>query len=462
MTWREVVMAIWDNATASANCPTCGDSLRYDTSIKRSVCRSCGNVYEPGTLNFTGKFKFADTAPASEAEENKKEYVCGSCGAVVVTNENTSATFCAFCGSPSLVIRRLTREFRPDYVIPFKIDEKQAEEKVKTWLKENKKIKSVFRRKASTGKLTGIYIPFWLLNAECHANVSGLGFLTESYTGRAVYSFTREFIFRVKNVPFDGCIGISNFLMNSIEPFEFNELKQYDDGYLPGYFAYRYDRNALQMTDIIDIRLSDYAKQAGEMFVKSKSMESDTKYDDALADASDSYIKDLSQSYALLPVWFMTLKYKGDEYYIAINGQTGKVGGDVPEIKGSGTASYFKNVVLKTAPWVAAMVSIWVLTWYVAQALTPNVFLQREIFVLESVIMSGLVLYIEEKYRRALYSVEYTPGSRVMNKTNVSDYYDYSYSPKMVDKQDKLVGFQVRKLEGRGRDAHYSDWNWIT
>ena len=34
--------------------------------------------------------------------------------------------------------------------------------------------------------------------------------------------------------------------------------------------------------------------------------------------------------YMMLPVWFMTYKYKGDMYEFAINGQTGKIAGTPP------------------------------------------------------------------------------------------------------------------------------------
>ena len=34
--------------------------------------------------------------------------------------------------------------------------------------------------------------------------------------------------------------------------------------------------------------------------------------------------------YALLPVWFMTSRYKGKAYSFAINGQTGKMSGKLP------------------------------------------------------------------------------------------------------------------------------------
>ena len=39
-------------------------------------------------------------------------------------------------------------------------------------------------------------------------------------------------------------------------------------------------------------------------------------------------------SYALLPVWMLHTKWQDKDYYFAMNGQTGKLVGDLPTSKG--------------------------------------------------------------------------------------------------------------------------------
>ena len=51
----------------------------------------------------------------------------------------------------------------------------------------------------------------------------------------------------------------------------------------------------------------------------------------SLSVMNESYfIQRTDWRYILLPVWFMTYKYKGKVYEFAMNGQTGKFVGDLP------------------------------------------------------------------------------------------------------------------------------------
>ena len=141
-------MAIWDKPakgggpgssdtqTFSANaakCPNCGSNVIYDSVRGELICNNCGGRFDPATLDKVGAFGFVNpekdydgTIGISGDDANRVEIVCNSCGAQIVTDKNTASTFCAFCGSPALVTRRLTREFKPDYIIPFKFDKEKA------------------------------------------------------------------------------------------------------------------------------------------------------------------------------------------------------------------------------------------------------------------------------------------------------------------------------------------------
>lgn len=467
MKWS-YLMAIWDTAATKAlNCPTCGDALKFDSAIKASVCRSCGNVYEAGTLNITGKLKFVDVDEASEEEENKREYVCGSCGATVVTNENTALTYCAFCGSPSVMGRRLAKEFRPDYMIPFKVEKDEAVRIFTNWVKnENKYTPGDLLSQKTIKKITGLYVPFWLINADCYANVAGLGYVQDDPTQRAVFNFKRKVLFKVKNVPFDGSFKISNFLMNSIEPFDFSELVNYDDTYLPGYYADRYDRNALDLTEVIDIRISQYAKQAGELAAKAKLGDEHKIYNKVEADASESYIKNLSQRYALLPLWFLNYEYKGESYQIAINGQTGKISGELPTTK----KKRWLETIKATTPWVMGVIGsvlmflICTILGVIAQGNKFDALSQLSYIIF----YGGILLSISfigvcaRKVILAYKNVEYESYNPLKGAPDLYEYFDSSFKPEIVESSDEYMGVQFRTLESsdNGRGQKLSDWMW--
>ena len=105
--------------THSYKCPHCGGNLVYSVEEQLLVCSFCGNGITAEKLSLLSRINPPDQGEADE-DEDRQEITCNSCGAKIIADKNTSATFCAFCGSPSLVTQRLTKRFRPDYVIPFK------------------------------------------------------------------------------------------------------------------------------------------------------------------------------------------------------------------------------------------------------------------------------------------------------------------------------------------------------
>ena len=321
MTWKNEDINI--NGTSSAKCPNCGASVFYNEKLGKLFCAMCGGLYDPESMKSAGRIENRDTADAGSEEDNKQEFVCDSCGAAVVTDYNTSATFCAFCGSPTLINRRLSRAFRPDVLIPFKISKEEAIANYLKWAKTQKGVPKRFTSEAVLSKITGYYIPFWLIDADCKSEVSGTGqkFKDENIEN---YEIDRTLVYNVRRVPFDGCKKISNTLMEAIEPYDYKEIKDYNDMYLPGFFAQRYDLSALDMMDIIRIRLDNYA----EGIVKRLSAK---EYDYFKAvGVRGAYSDNYSQLYALMPVWFLNIEYEGAMYSIAVNGQTGKASGSLP------------------------------------------------------------------------------------------------------------------------------------
>lgn len=328
-------------STGSAKCPNCAANIFFNEKIGKLVCNSCGGLYEPESLNPSGRIENRDTAIAGEEEENKQEFVCDSCGATVVTDYNTAATFCAFCGSATLIKKRLSKSFRPDLIIPFKVSKEEAIENFKKWAMPYKGIPKEFLAESTLEKITGCYVPFWLLDADCHAEVAGSGVVKNNDKIVQRFIVDRSIDFEVRKVPFDGCQRIPNLLMEAIEPFDYSDLRPYNDMYLPGFYAQRYDKSALDMLDIIKIRFNAYAEGLVEHFVAGE-------YDEVNVDCKGSYADNFSQKYALFPVWFLNIKYDGDVYSIAVNGQTGEASGNLPIKK----SRVHLHAALETVQWV--------------------------------------------------------------------------------------------------------------
>ena len=354
-------MAIWDNPAANAGrfgastktfsansskCPNCASNLVFEASHGALICRNCGGLFDPETLDKVGSFglvnpekNYDGTITVSQEDEARQEIVCNSCGAEIVTDKNTSATFCAFCGSPALVTRRLTREFKPDYIIPFKFDKEKAISLFEEHCASIPHLPKDFKSKKVLAKMTGLYVPTWIISTEVECNVCGKGnmgkMVDSAYSEQHQSTFGNyakltygKVRFRLKNVPFDGEIKIANRLMAAAEPFDYSELIRFRPEFLQGFFAEKYDELPLDMTDRIYKRLDKYSLQVCD--------EISFGYDDFVpeADASMTRYHNQDIKYALLPCWFLSLDYDGRNYQYIVNGQTGKVSGEFPYAKG--------------------------------------------------------------------------------------------------------------------------------
>ncbi|MCR5286714.1 MAG: hypothetical protein K6D93_02080 [Saccharofermentans sp.] len=363
-------------------CPNCSGNLKFDPDTQKLGCDFCGASFDPSL--FEAKIDelvtdapapaATETQPAGPAEQvttevsealgpsdevkpgehqtnvnegEQVEFVCNSCGARVVTDKNTSATFCAFCGSPAMVGQRLTNEFRPQYMIPFKVSRQKAEEAFLKWAGRGKWTPFGFVSKENVKKLTGLYVPFWLFNIKAHIDVEGTA-EDVSYSGdkqiTAHYEIKRMGDVEWKNIPLDGETRIDDKLMEAIEPFNFANMIPYDYDYIPGFYADRYDQDAQALAK----RATDRGIAGMDQVIK-KSI--GKKYDRHKITRNRSTITSMAANYALLPVWFMSYKYHNQMYYFAMNGQTGEVAGKVPVSTVKKTAFFF--IVLAIAAVVA-------------------------------------------------------------------------------------------------------------
>ena len=336
-----------DSMADTLKCPNCGSNLTLNADTGLLDCPNCGSSFDPQKLAVTVEELEAKQAeptdpsqapaqPEAQAQAQgeaqpqgapeQTEFVCNACGAKLVTDSHTAATFCAFCGSPALVGKRLTEQFQPQYMIPFKYSRKSAEEAFIQWAGKGKWTPFGFVSKKNVQKMTGLYVPFWLFNIN--ATIDAKGTATKShYRGDdeivESFNFERKAQLYWNNVPLDGETRIDDALMEAIEPFDFRALMPYDYRYLPGFYADRYDQTPQDLSGRATKRGIDGINQALNSSLKGT-------YDKFTIKENLSRIDSMEANYALLPVWFLSYKYRNKYYYFAMNGQTGEVAGQVP------------------------------------------------------------------------------------------------------------------------------------
>lgn len=308
-------------SSKDSKCPSCGGKLVFDPVGQVLKCGFCGNTYTPEKLELLNLLPDIDKGAADEKEDDKCAIVCDNCGAELITDKNTSATCCSFCGSPAIITKRLTKQFRPDYIIPFKITKEEAKEKFIEFAKGKKYVPRDYFNKSNLNNIQGIYVPFWIMSSRCKVSARGDG-LKQRTVYKDKYQLMSDFDVKYNNVPFDGSLEIADGLMEAIEPFDISQRVEFNSSYLQGFYAQKFNLTSDNLCDRILLRMQEYGRETAAM--------SFSGYDSIKFGACGVKPYDLEHTYALYPVWFLNYKYDNKNYMIAVNGQTGKTDGYLP------------------------------------------------------------------------------------------------------------------------------------
>ena len=327
-------------------CPCCDGAIAFDSTSQKMKCPFCGTEFEMETLasydnelqNDAESNMQWETNAGSEWQEGETDglrtYQCNSCGGEIVGDDTLAASKCPYCGNPIVMMGQFSGSLKPDFVIPFKLDKKAAKAALLNHYKGKKFLPKVFKDQNHIEEIKGVYVPFWLFDADADANIRYRATRIRSwsdsryeYTETSFYNVTRAGSLGFEKVPVDGSTKMDDALMESIEPFNFSEAVDFQTAYLAGYVADKYDVDA--QTSI---------ERANERIKKST--------EDAFASTVDGYttvdpsyscidLQNGTSKYALFPVWILNTEWNGQKYTFAMNGQTGKLVGDLPLDKGA-------------------------------------------------------------------------------------------------------------------------------
>ena len=259
-------------------------------------------------------------------------YICPACGAEIITESELSATaICHYCHSPVVLSGRLEGEYCPDMLIPFKKTKEDALRGFRDWTKKYKFfLAKGFGAPESLEKLQGIYVPFWLtdcitegtLVAECYKNVGSVRSGDYIINTEKKYTVVRQGTLEFSKIPADGSMKADDTLMESIEPFNYDELIDFKMSYLSGHNAEKYDVSKETVYPRIDSRAVQQTKAEFNNTIKG--------YSRKVVKNEGYRVKGVRWKYVMLPLWFLSYKYKDKYFYYAMNGQTGKFGGTLP------------------------------------------------------------------------------------------------------------------------------------
>ena len=353
-------------------CPCCDGAIEFDSSVQKMKCPYCDTEFEMETLlSYDEELKNAgednmqwNSAAGGEWREGEAEglrvYSCKACGGEIVGDDTLAATSCPFCGNPVVMMGQFANDLKPDYVIPFKLDKKAAVEALKKHYLGKRLLPKSFKDQNHIEEVKGVYVPFWLFDADADANIRYKATRVRSwsdsdynYTETSYFSVTRAGQIGFERVPVDGSSKIDDTLMESIEPFNFKDAVDFQTAYLAGYLADRYDVSADDSIARANERVKRSTEDAFATTVEG--------YSTVMPVSTNISLSNGVAKYALYPVWLLNTTWNGEKYFFAMNGQTGKLVGDLPLDKAAYKKWLFGIAGAVTAAAFAISYLLWLL-----------------------------------------------------------------------------------------------------
>ena len=307
-------------------CKNCSHALVFDPRTQLLTCSSCGSTFEPEEIESQAK-EYREDLKAEAASEvygaaDDKSlmdcyvYTCSECGGEIIVNGTEASTQCVYCGNPNVVFSRISKQKRPEFIMPFSISKEQAivlaQKAVKKGIFVPKEIKNF-----SVDCCRGIYLPYWIVKAKYADAVVIKGQVKKGKNSVTKY-FGRAGRLDFDSLPIDASRALCDESSAKLEPFNFHKLKPFDDDYLAGFYSNVSDVTYSDVRGAALLRAQEYFNEEALADVKGASATQ-------VVSSCPSIKVDPDMVYAMLPAWFITFNYKGKHNTILINGDSGKV-----------------------------------------------------------------------------------------------------------------------------------------
>ena len=361
-------------------CPACTGPLHFSGETGMLECDYCGSSYDVAEIEALYAQKDEKAAEAKQKADEKAEraaadgddwdtsgmssdwgdeangikaYTCPSCGAELLCEETTAATSCPYCGNPTVVPGQFSGMLKPDYILPFKLGKQDAINALKRHYRKKPLLPSTFSKANHLQEIKGVYVPFWMFDGSAEGSVRFHA--TQSYTHTSGdyeitttdhYDVRRSGSLSFSQIPVDASSKMPDDYMDSIEPYDYDDLKPFSSAYLPGYLADKYDVSVEDSRARADRRCEGSFVAAMEGTVEG--------YTSCSVKEENIRLKRGKVQYALMPVWILNTKWEGKDYLFAMNGQTGKLVGNLPVSK-KRALGLFSAIA---APLLAAAISL--------------------------------------------------------------------------------------------------------
>ena len=346
--------------TVNYQCPSCTGPLHYNSATGKLPCDYCGSAYAVDEIEAL----YAEKSRRSRAERRERgaaapsrrklghrrpaapsgmtprpaklrTYVCTSCGAELICDETTAATACVYCGNPTVIPGKLSGALRPDYVLPFRLEKKDAIAALEKYYRKKRFLPKSFRTHNQIEKLQGVYVPFWLFDGESEGSSS-------SWTPARTHSYTTsdEEVTITEHYQLDraGRLVASSASPSTAPPKCLTPIWTPSSPSISAVWSpspwLTYPATWPINTTSDANASAPRAEHRAENTTVRMLTATAKGYSTVSVASQDIRLHRGAVKYALLPVWMLHTKWQDKDFLFAMNGQTGKLIGDLPVSRG--------------------------------------------------------------------------------------------------------------------------------
>ncbi len=326
-------------------CEQCGAKLHFSASKGELECPYCSHINKIERA-FEQIVENDYEATIARLEEEKKKEVevtstkCNACGAVFELSENIYASSCPYCSSPIVNESAYYRPIKPQALLPFKVEKKEARALFQKWLDGRWFAPNDLKKYASQdGELKAVYVPYWTYDADTYSSYRGRRgdkyYVDETYSeivdGKSVTKTRKVEKIRWHDVSgdlqkhFDDVVVMAtSSLKHAFSHWDLENLVDYDASYLSGYES-----------EVYSVELDEglvRAKSDMDLFIRSdvkSRIGGDVQEIEYLA----TDYSNITYKHILLPVYASAFKFDGKVYSYVINARNGDISGERPYSK---------------------------------------------------------------------------------------------------------------------------------
>ena len=326
-------------------CVRCGALLTFIPGTDHLKCAYCGEQNQiESRLEEIQEYDFHQTlVELAHAPQQSQiaQIHCEACGAHFKFAKSIHAGKCPFCGTDIVSGTASRKPITPKSLLPFAIDESEALQRYRMWLKSLWFAPNPLQKYARGDlRLIGVYLPYWTFDSDTQTQYTGARGDIYYVNQRVQTVQNGRSVSRLKRVPkirwtpvrgrvvrfFDDVlVGASESLprqiLDRLQPWDLQNLRPYDENYLSGfsseYYQVELDEGFDRAKQVMDnVIYQDIAFNIGgdqQRIHQVRTQHSKTTY-----------------KHCLLPVWSAAFPYRGKTYQFIINGRTGEVQGERP------------------------------------------------------------------------------------------------------------------------------------